>query len=90
MFIYKQSIGDLTLAQFPKHVIIPHKWQVLQYKYSKTPHRRFQKKSEIVATQAPEEFYILHLAYTFFMLLRKLVILLTHAFSFFLYKATAP
>ena len=27
MFIYKQSVGDLTLAQFLKHVIIPQKWQ---------------------------------------------------------------
>ena len=52
-FIYKHSVGDLTLAQFLKHVIIPQKPQVFHYKYSKTPHWRFQKKSEIVATQAP-------------------------------------
>ena len=37
-FFYKQSVGDLTLAQFLKHVIIPQKRQVLHYKYSKTPH----------------------------------------------------
>ena len=53
-FIYKQSVGDLTLAQFLRHVISPQKRQVFHYKYSKTPHWRFQKKSEIVATQAPE------------------------------------
>ena len=43
-FIYKHSVGDLTLAQFLKHVIIPQKRQVFHYKYSKTPHWRFQKK----------------------------------------------
>ena len=43
-YIYKQSVGDLTLAQFLKHVIIPQKRQVFHYKYSKTPHWRFQKK----------------------------------------------
>ena len=37
-FIYKQSVGDLTVAQFLKHVIIPQKRQVLHYKDSKTPH----------------------------------------------------
>ena len=42
-FIYKQSVGDLTLAQFLKHVIIPQKRQVFHNKYSKTPHWRFQK-----------------------------------------------
>ena len=45
-FIYKHSVGDLTLAQFLKHVIIPQKRQVLHYKYSKTPHWRFQKKAK--------------------------------------------
>ena len=41
--------------RFLKHVIIPQKRQVFHYKYAKTPHWRFQKKkSEIVATQAPE------------------------------------
>ena len=45
-FIYKQSVGDLTLAQFLKHVIIPQKRQVLHYKYSKTPHWRFHKKAK--------------------------------------------
>ena len=44
-----ESVGDLTLTQFLKHVIIP----VMLYKYSKTPHWRL-KKSEIVATQAAE------------------------------------
>ena len=43
-FIYKQSVGDFTLAQFLKHVIIPQKRQIFQHKYSKTPHWRFQKK----------------------------------------------
>ena len=43
-FIYKQSVRDLTLAQFLKHVIIPQKQQVFHYKYSKTPHWRFQEK----------------------------------------------
>ena len=43
-FIYKQSVDDLTLAQFPKHVITPQKRQVFHCKYSKTPHWRFQKK----------------------------------------------
>ena len=45
-FFHKQSVGDLTLAQFLKHVIIPQKRQVLHYKYSKTPHWRFQKKAK--------------------------------------------
>ena len=45
-FVYKQSVGDLTLAQFLKHVIIPQKPQALRYKYSKTPHWRFQKKAK--------------------------------------------
>ena len=31
-FIYKQSVGDLTLAQFLKHVIIPQKRQVFHFK----------------------------------------------------------
>ena len=53
-FIYKQSVGDLSLAQILKHVIIPQKRQVFHYKYWKTPHWRFQTKSEIVATQVPE------------------------------------
>ena len=35
-FIYKQSVGDLTVAQFLKHTIIPQKRQVFHYKYSKT------------------------------------------------------
>ena len=35
-FIYKQSVGDLTVAQFLKHTIIPRKQQVFHYKYSKT------------------------------------------------------
>ena len=43
-FIYKQSVGDLTLAQFLTHGIIPQKRQVFHYKYSKTLHWRFQKK----------------------------------------------
>ena len=37
-FIYKQSVGDLSLAQILKHVIIPQKRQVFHYKYLKTPH----------------------------------------------------
>ena len=45
-FIYKQSVGDLTLAQFLKHAIIPQKRQVFHYKYSKTPHWRFRKKAK--------------------------------------------
>ena len=45
-FIYKQSVGDLTLVQFLKHAIIPQKRQVFHYKYSKTPHWRFQKKAK--------------------------------------------
>ena len=45
-FIYKQSVRDLTLAQFLKHVIIPQKQQVFHYKYSKTPHWRFQHKAK--------------------------------------------
>ena len=45
-FIYKQSVGDLSLAQILKHVIIPQKRQVFHYKYSKTPHWRFQNKSD--------------------------------------------
>ena len=54
-FFHKQSVGDLTLAQFLKHVIIPQKRQVFHYKYSKTPHWRFQKlESEIIARQALE------------------------------------
>ena len=53
-FIYKQSVGDLTLTQFLKHVIIPQKRQVFHYIYSKTPHWRFQKIGAVVATQAPE------------------------------------
>ena len=44
--IYKQSVRDLALARFLKHVIIPQKWQVFHYKYSKTPHWRFQKKAK--------------------------------------------
>ena len=46
MFIYKQSVGELTLVQFLKHVIIPQKRQVFHYKYSKTPHWRLQKKAK--------------------------------------------
>ena len=46
-FFYKQSVGDLTLAQFLKHVIIPQKRQVFHYKYLKTPHWRFQKKAKL-------------------------------------------
>ena len=46
-FIYKQSVGDLTLAQFLKHVITPRKRQVFHYKYLKTPHWRFQKKAKL-------------------------------------------
>ena len=57
-FIYKQSAGDLTtltaLTQFLKHVIIAQKRQVFYYIYSTTSHWSFQKKGEIVATQAPE------------------------------------
>ena len=45
-FIYKQSVGDLTLAIFLKHGIIPQKRQVFHYKYSKTPHWRFQKNAK--------------------------------------------
>ena len=45
-FIYKWNVGDLTLAQPLKHVIIPQKRQVFPYKYSKTPHWRFQKKAK--------------------------------------------
>ena len=45
-FIYKQSVDDLTLAQFLKHVITPQKRQVFHCKYSKTPHWRFQKKAK--------------------------------------------
>ena len=45
-FIYKQSVRDLTPAQFLKHVIIPQKRQVFHYKCSKTPHWKFQKKSK--------------------------------------------
>ena len=45
-FFYKQSVGDLTLAQFLKHVIIPQKQQVFHYNYSKTRHWRFQKKAK--------------------------------------------
>ena len=41
-FIYKQSVGDLKLAEFLKHVIIPQKRQVFHYIYSKTPNWRFQ------------------------------------------------
>ena len=44
--IYKQSVRDLALAQFLNHVIIPQKRQVFHYKYSKTPHWRFQKKAK--------------------------------------------
>ena len=43
-FIYKQSVGDLTLAQFLKHVIIPQKPQVFHYKYSKLLIGGFRKK----------------------------------------------
>ena len=49
MFIYKQNVGNLTLVQFLKHVnnmLIPQKRQVFHYKYSKTPHWRFQKKAK--------------------------------------------
>ena len=46
MFIYKQNVGNLTLVQFLKHVIIPQTRQVFQYKYSKTPHWRLQKKAK--------------------------------------------
>ena len=46
MFIYKQNVGNLTLVQLLKHVIIPQKRQVFHYKYSKTPHWRFQKKAK--------------------------------------------
>ena len=53
-FIYKQSVDDLTPAKFLKHAITPQKRRIFHRKYSKTPHWRFQKKSEIVATQAPE------------------------------------
>ena len=45
-FIYKWSVGDLTLAQFLKHVIIPQKRQIFHYKHSRTPHWRFQKKAK--------------------------------------------
>ena len=51
-FIYKQSVGDLTLAQFLKHVIIPQKRQVLQVFENSS--LEVSEKSEIVATQAPE------------------------------------
>ena len=44
--IYNQSVGDLTLAEFLKHVIIPQKRQVFHYKYSKTPHWRFEEKAK--------------------------------------------
>ena len=42
----KQSVDDLTLAQFLKHVVTPQKRQVFHCKYSKTPHWRFQKKAK--------------------------------------------
>ena len=45
-FIYKQSVGDLTLTQFLKHVIIAQKRQVFHYIYSETSHWSFQKKGK--------------------------------------------
>ena len=44
--VYLQTERWQSLAQFLKHVIIPQKRQVFHYKYSKTPHWRFQNKSD--------------------------------------------
>ena len=44
--VYLQTERWRSLAQFLKHVIIPQKRQVFHYKYSKTPHWRFQKKAK--------------------------------------------
>ena len=44
--VYLQTERLRSLAQFLKHVIIPQKRQVFHYKYSKTPHWRFQNKSD--------------------------------------------
>ena len=46
--VYLQTERWRSLAQFLKHVIIPQKRQVFHYKYSKTPHWRFQNKSHAV------------------------------------------
>ena len=43
-FIYKQSVGDLTLARFLKHAIIPHKWQVFSTSIRKLLIGGFRKK----------------------------------------------
>ena len=44
MFIYKQNVGNLTLVQFLKHVIIPQKRQVSTTSIRKLLIGGFRKK----------------------------------------------
>ena len=54
MFIYKQSVGDLTLAPIPKTCYNSSKTAGFTLQVFENSSLEISEKSEIVATQAPK------------------------------------